>query len=256
MQIKKKIVASFQPRRPEFEPRSGRVEFLVDEMALGQVFSQYFDFPCQFSFRLLHTHHLSSGARKIGQLTADIPNALSPTPPHGATKSYKGNYFDTSSGIRSYTYRCLERWLWRLMALEITFLKRKKKTFWNFANDIYPISRPDPKLKIQNNWLTTYNRRSIAFHSEVCLHTCIFHIYRYTRRHALRCSMPLNRQQIIATLFFKLGGLISDLALGWLHSKVGILRDWPDWLCMALCDVTNSPTVYSHEQLNVITNEV
>jgi hypothetical protein len=33
-----------------FEPRSGHVGFVVDKVALGQVFSDYFGFPCQFSF--------------------------------------------------------------------------------------------------------------------------------------------------------------------------------------------------------------
>jgi hypothetical protein len=56
------------------------VGFVVDKVALGQVFSEYFGFPCQFSFhRLLHTHHLSSGAGTIGQLVADIPSRLSLT---------------------------------------------------------------------------------------------------------------------------------------------------------------------------------
>jgi hypothetical protein len=43
---------------------SGYMEFVVDRMPMGQVFSEYFSFPCQFSFhRLLHTHnHLSSKA--------------------------------------------------------------------------------------------------------------------------------------------------------------------------------------------------
>jgi hypothetical protein len=32
--------------------------FVVDEVALGQVISEYFGFSCQFSFhRLLHIHH-------------------------------------------------------------------------------------------------------------------------------------------------------------------------------------------------------
>jgi hypothetical protein len=54
----------------------------VDKVALGQVFSEYFGFPCQFSFhRLLHTHHhLSSGAGTIGQQVADVPSGLSLTP--------------------------------------------------------------------------------------------------------------------------------------------------------------------------------
>jgi hypothetical protein len=51
-------------------------------VALGQVFYEYFGFPCQYSFhRLLHIHHhLSSGAGTIGQLVADVPNGLGLTP--------------------------------------------------------------------------------------------------------------------------------------------------------------------------------
>jgi integral membrane sensor domain MASE1 len=49
---------------------------------LGQVFSTYFSFPCQFSFhQLLHTHHLSSGASTIDQIVADVSSGLSLTPP-------------------------------------------------------------------------------------------------------------------------------------------------------------------------------
>jgi hypothetical protein len=53
-------------------------------MALGQVFSEYFGFPSQFSFH--HTYHLSSGAGSgagtIGQLVVDVPSGLKshPTP--------------------------------------------------------------------------------------------------------------------------------------------------------------------------------
>jgi hypothetical protein len=50
-------------RRPGFEPSSGHAGFVVDKVELGQVLSEYFSFPCQFSFhRLLHTHHILSGA--------------------------------------------------------------------------------------------------------------------------------------------------------------------------------------------------
>jgi hypothetical protein len=58
-----------------------------DEVALGQVFSEYFGFPCQFSsHRFLHPHHLSSGAGTIGQLVADVPSGLNLTPPHETKK--------------------------------------------------------------------------------------------------------------------------------------------------------------------------
>jgi hypothetical protein len=38
----------------EFE--TGRVGFVVDKAALGQVFSEYFGFPCQSSFHQLLQH--------------------------------------------------------------------------------------------------------------------------------------------------------------------------------------------------------
>jgi hypothetical protein len=46
------LVAGFPPRRPGFEPGYGQVGFVVDKVALGQVFSEYFGFPCQSSFHL------------------------------------------------------------------------------------------------------------------------------------------------------------------------------------------------------------
>jgi hypothetical protein len=60
------------------EPRSGHVGFVVDKVALGHVFPEYFGFFCQFSFHLLfHIHHLSSGAGTISQLQDDVPSGLS-----------------------------------------------------------------------------------------------------------------------------------------------------------------------------------
>jgi hypothetical protein len=63
----------------------------MDKVTLGQVFSEYFGFPCQFSFhRLLHAHHhhhhLSSGASTIGQTMADVPSGLGLTPPQETHK--------------------------------------------------------------------------------------------------------------------------------------------------------------------------
>jgi hypothetical protein len=54
--------------------------FVVDKVALWQVFSEFFGFPCRFSFHQLlhiHHHHLSSGAGTIGQFMADVPSGLS-----------------------------------------------------------------------------------------------------------------------------------------------------------------------------------
>jgi hypothetical protein len=58
-----------------------KVGFVVDKMALGQVFSEYFCFPCQSSFhQLLHNHpHLSSGLYNRPEVAA-VPGDVSPTP--------------------------------------------------------------------------------------------------------------------------------------------------------------------------------
>jgi hypothetical protein len=45
------------------------VGFVVDKEVLGQVFSEYFDFPYQSFLQLFHTHHHLSSFRAgtIGQ---------------------------------------------------------------------------------------------------------------------------------------------------------------------------------------------
>jgi hypothetical protein len=67
--IAQAVSRCFTLRGRGFDPRSGYVGFVVDKVALGQIFSYYFGFPCQSSFnQLLHIHHhLSSGAGTIGQ---------------------------------------------------------------------------------------------------------------------------------------------------------------------------------------------
>jgi hypothetical protein len=86
-----RLVAGSPPRRPGFEPRSGHVGLVVDKVALGQVFSEYFDFPCQFSFhRLLHIHH-----HIIGQWMADIQSGLSLAPPQETKKKKKNTHTHT-----------------------------------------------------------------------------------------------------------------------------------------------------------------
>jgi hypothetical protein len=78
----RRLGAGFPPRRPGLELRSGHVVFVVDKVALRQVFSEYYRFPCQFSFhRWLYTHHLSSEASTTGQFVADVPRGLSLTQP-------------------------------------------------------------------------------------------------------------------------------------------------------------------------------
>jgi hypothetical protein len=53
----KGLVAGFPQRRPGFNPRSGKVGFVVDKVALRQVFSEYFGFPCHSFHQILHPHN-------------------------------------------------------------------------------------------------------------------------------------------------------------------------------------------------------
>jgi hypothetical protein len=80
------------------------VGFLVDRVSLGQVFSEYFDFPCQFSYyQILHAH-LSSGAGTIGQIVADVPRGLSLTPPQEIKKkvviTWVGKWKESPCGFK------------------------------------------------------------------------------------------------------------------------------------------------------------
>jgi hypothetical protein len=80
---------------------SGHVGSVVDKVALGQVFFEYFGFPCQ---SLLHHHHyLSSGADTIGQLVANVPSELSLASPQEKKNHMKSTsvHFITQSGISS-----------------------------------------------------------------------------------------------------------------------------------------------------------
>jgi hypothetical protein len=59
---------------------------VVDKVALGQVYSEYVGFPCQFSF---HKFYLSSGTDIIGQFVADVPSGLTLIPPPGTEREKK-----------------------------------------------------------------------------------------------------------------------------------------------------------------------
>jgi hypothetical protein len=69
------------------------VGFVVGKAALGQDFSEYFSYPCQFSFHQLLHIHPSSRDGTISQLVADVPSGLSFTTPHGG-----GDNFGHSAG--------------------------------------------------------------------------------------------------------------------------------------------------------------
>jgi hypothetical protein len=65
------------------------VGIVVKQMAMGQVSSELFGFPCQLSFRRLLHNHPSSEEGTIGQLLADVPSKLSLTP---LRETLKKNY--------------------------------------------------------------------------------------------------------------------------------------------------------------------
>jgi hypothetical protein len=54
--VAQRLDAGFPPRRPGFA-YGQHVGFVVDKAALGQVFSEYFGFPCQSFHRFLHYHN-------------------------------------------------------------------------------------------------------------------------------------------------------------------------------------------------------
>jgi hypothetical protein len=65
--------------------RSGYMGFVVDEVALSQVFSEHFGFPCHSFHWLFNTHHHpSSGAGTAGQWATHQIDLVSP--PHQKKK--------------------------------------------------------------------------------------------------------------------------------------------------------------------------
>jgi hypothetical protein len=65
----------------------------MDKVTLGQVFSDYFCFPCQFSFHQTLHIHLYSWAGTTAQLVIEVPSGLSLTPTHKIKKRWVENVF-------------------------------------------------------------------------------------------------------------------------------------------------------------------
>jgi hypothetical protein len=76
--VLRRLVAGFPPRRSGFDPKSKHVGFVAGKVALGQVFYEYFVFPCQFSFHQMLQNNLSSGDGIRGQLVAYVPLHFTP----------------------------------------------------------------------------------------------------------------------------------------------------------------------------------
>jgi hypothetical protein len=65
--------------------------FVVDNVALGRVFSEYFGFPCQSSFHRNSPSSQSPGAGTTGHPVADVPSGLSSTPYYAKLKTKLAN---------------------------------------------------------------------------------------------------------------------------------------------------------------------
>jgi hypothetical protein len=65
------------------------VGFVVDEVALGQVFSEYFGFPCQSSFhQILHHNHPGQVQYAIQWPTCRVEPVWTPHPTIRIKKNY------------------------------------------------------------------------------------------------------------------------------------------------------------------------
>jgi hypothetical protein len=78
--------------------RKGHVEFVVDNLALGQVFSDYFILSCQSSFhQILHPNNHPGQV----QLVADVPSGPSWT--KKVVRDFlHGLSFDTEAGVSTF----------------------------------------------------------------------------------------------------------------------------------------------------------
>jgi hypothetical protein len=71
--------------------------FVVDEVSLGQVFSQYFGFPCQFSFYQIYHPELVQWASQLPTLEVHL---LPPPPTKIKKKDRKKKTENTSQHCR------------------------------------------------------------------------------------------------------------------------------------------------------------
>jgi hypothetical protein len=75
--VAQRLDAGFPPRRPGFA-YGQYVGFVVDKAPLGQVFSEYFGFPCQSFQRFLHYHNQYSPEQAWGkQRSTSVKIAIS-----------------------------------------------------------------------------------------------------------------------------------------------------------------------------------
>jgi hypothetical protein len=83
-----RLVTGIPSRRPWIEPRSGHVGFVVDKVALGQVFFRVLRFPLPILIPPTAPHSFVIRGGTTGQLVADVPSGLSLTPLQETKKGY------------------------------------------------------------------------------------------------------------------------------------------------------------------------
>jgi hypothetical protein len=88
--ISQAVSRRFPPLRPGFELRSYRVGFVVDKMALGQVFSEYVGCPYQLSLHRLFHIIYHPGLVIIGQIVTEVPSGFRLIPPHQIKIKFEG----------------------------------------------------------------------------------------------------------------------------------------------------------------------
>ena len=68
------IIVDFLPHKPEFDPKAFHVRFMMETVAVGQVFLSTWVFPCQLPFHQSSVIvHLSSISGIMGLLVAIVP---------------------------------------------------------------------------------------------------------------------------------------------------------------------------------------
>jgi hypothetical protein len=82
--IAQAVILLLSTAAPRVRARSGHVEFVVNKVALGQVSSEFFRLPCQYSSSTMR-------ASKTGEIAADISSELSLTPPQETKKKVCGS---------------------------------------------------------------------------------------------------------------------------------------------------------------------
>jgi hypothetical protein len=84
------LVAGFTLGRPGFDARLSHAEFVVQKVALGQIFSEYFASSSNthstnfstFIIIIITITFIGEGAGLVRAIATDIPSGLSLTQPH------------------------------------------------------------------------------------------------------------------------------------------------------------------------------